>query len=76
VLQLLPALPPLWQSGHVKGLRARGGFEVDLAWENGRLTEARIISLLGNSCKVMYVDKMVEMETGVGEKVMLDGNLE
>ncbi len=76
VLQLLPALPPSWQSGHVKGLRARGGFEVDLAWENGQLTEAKVTSLLGNPCKVMYVDKMVEMETGVGEKVMLDGNLE
>ncbi|MEE4286840.1 MAG: hypothetical protein V2I31_11840, partial [Mariniphaga sp.] len=67
---------PSWQSGHVKGLRARGGFEVDLAWENGQLTEAKVTSLLGNPCKVMYVDKMVEMETGVGEKVMLDGNLE
>jgi hypothetical protein len=49
---------------------------VDLAWENGQLTEAKVTSLLGNPCKVMYVDKMVEMETGVGEKVMLDGNLE
>jgi len=76
VLQLLPALPPSWQSGNVKGLRARGGFEVDLAWENGRLTEAKVTSLLGNSCKVMYGDIVVEMETEVGEKVMLDGTLD
>jgi alpha-L-fucosidase 2 len=76
VLQLLPALPPSWQSGHVKGLRTRGGFEVDLAWENGQLTKAKITSLLGNPCKVIYGDRMKEMETEVGEEVLLDGNLE
>jgi alpha-L-fucosidase 2 len=76
VLQLLPALPPSWQSGHIKGLRARGGFEVDIKWENGRLTEAKITSLLGNPCKVMYEDRVVEMETEVGEEILLDGNLE
>jgi alpha-L-fucosidase 2 len=76
VLQLLPALPPSWESGHIKGLRARGGFEVDLKWGNNRLTEAKIRSLLGNPCKVMYGDKTVAMETEVGGKVILDGNLQ
>lgn len=43
-IELLPALPPSWDSGSVRGLRARGGFTVDLAWNHGRVTEYRITS--------------------------------
>jgi alpha-L-fucosidase 2 len=51
-IHLLPSLPPAWKTGSVHGLRARGGFEVDMEWEDGAVTAARIASDLGRPCRV------------------------
>lgn len=51
-LQLLPALPQAWRAGNLRGLRARGGFTVDLRWRDGALAAATITSTHGNRCTV------------------------
>lgn len=51
-LNLLPALPESWKTGEVRGLCARGGFEVAMRWNDGKLETATILSRLGNSCRV------------------------
>jgi alpha-L-fucosidase 2 len=75
-VHLLPALPKAWPTGYVKGLRARGGFEVDIEWKDGKLTKARIQSLLGNTCKARYGEKVVEIKTKADKSYSLNGNLE
>lgn len=71
-VHLLPALPKAWSKGSVKGLRARGGFEVDINWENNQLIEAKIHSLLGGLLKVSYMDKTVDYETKAGDVIIVN----
>ena len=52
VLRLLPALPRAWQSGSIRGIRARGGFTLDMAWQNGRLTEVTVKAEIASTLRI------------------------
>lgn len=74
-IDILPALPEAIPTGHIKGIRARGGFELDFSWAEGRLTSLKIISNAGYPISVRYKDKLFSSGTRKGEVLSLDGNL-
>ena len=59
IIDILPALPKEWNTGHFKGLKARGNFEVDATWENGELKALKVTSLSGNKCMIMYKNNIL-----------------
>lgn len=74
-IELLPALPSAWANGSFKGLRARGGFEVDAAWADGKLVTATIRGPKRAWCAVRYGGKMFIQELDGSGQLKLDGNL-
>ena len=74
-IHLLPALPSAWPTGHVKGLCARGGFEVDMTWKSGQLSEALVRSKNGSTCRVVYGKQTVQFETRPGQTYRFNHDL-
>jgi alpha-L-fucosidase 2 len=72
-VELLPALPDQWKKGYIHGLMARGGFQVDIDWENGKLKQAKITSKNGNPLKLNYAGKVIEIPGTEKEKEYVFG---
>ena len=74
-IQLLPALAPAFLTGSVRGLCARGNFEVNIVWEKGVLRSADIMSKSGGRCRIRYQEETIDLVTRKGKTVHLSGNL-
>jgi alpha-L-fucosidase 2 len=74
-ISLLPALPVSWKNGSITGLKARGGFEVNMTWENGTLAACEIKSILGNPCAVRYGSKTRSFDIPAGGSIKITGDL-
>jgi alpha-L-fucosidase 2 len=70
-IELLPALPKFWPEGSVKGLRARGGFTVDVAWKNGKLVNATIHSSWGTKAILRYGTKTLTLSLKKGLSITI-----
>jgi len=67
MITLLPALPKAWTKGYIRGLRVRGGFELDLEWERGKLVKVSVLSTCGGTCRIRKPDgEITEFETEKG----------
>ncbi|MFB3825553.1 MAG: glycoside hydrolase N-terminal domain-containing protein [Bryobacteraceae bacterium] len=74
-VHLLPALPDAWAAGSVRGLVARGGFEIAMEWSGGALRSAEIGSRAGGPCKLRYRDRTAVIETAAGRRYRVDDAL-
>jgi alpha-L-fucosidase 2 len=70
-IDLLPALPTLWPEGSMHGLRARGGFELDLDWQHGKLSSGKIRSVGGSSARLRYAGETVPIVLRSGQEMQI-----
>jgi alpha-L-fucosidase 2 len=75
IIHLLPALPDVWKEGKVTGLRARGGFEVDMEWKDTKLVAITIRSINGTLAKIRYGNKVIDLTLKPGQAQKLDTEL-
>ena len=76
-IELLPALPQAWPTGKISGLRARGGYEVGISWQDGKLSSATVKNVSGDGqVKVRYISKVVELKLKKGAAKSLTAGLE
>jgi alpha-L-fucosidase 2 len=68
-------LPDAWPSGTVKGICARGGFEISMKWLNGQLSSVEVLSEYGGKCKLNYNGNTTNFNTTKGKVYKLDANL-
>ena len=68
-LHFLPALPKCWKNGRVSGIRARGGFTVDMEWQDGRLLKARIVSVKNRNCVIRTNHEKYSIQDSWGNPV-------
>ena len=71
-VELLPALPKAWKDGEVTGLMARGGFQVDMNWEESKLVDLQILSKLGNTLDLKFGTSEAQLATVPGQVITLE----
>jgi alpha-L-fucosidase 2 len=71
-IELLPAIPVEWKKGQVKGLIARGGYRIDMQWENGKLISAQLKAKKSGDCQVKYRNKSINLSVAAGNAYNLN----
>lgn len=75
-IDLLPALPDAIPEGHIKGIRARGGFELEFEWKGGKLEWVKVLSKAGSPLSLVYGDFRYDSETHKDEIILLNASLQ
>jgi alpha-L-fucosidase 2 len=75
-IEILPALPDAWETGYIHGICARGGYEVSIDWEKGKLKRLELVSKLGEPCLLKYGEKEIALtDKTKGKRYVLNADL-
>lgn len=72
IIDLLPAIPQAWRDGKISGLRARGGFEIDMNWKNSKTEYVKVTSKAGGKLRIKHKEKIIEIDTDKGGEYVLE----